>query len=81
MANLVENLTTTAARYAARPALRVGGDTTTYAAFDEQTARVAGLIRSRGLELGDPVGVMLPTSRSSRSSTTACCGPVVSSSR
>ena len=60
MANLVENLTTTAARYAARPALRVGGDTTTYAAFDEQTARVAGLIRSRGLELGDPVGVMLP---------------------
>ena len=55
MANLVENLTTTAARYAARPALRVGGDTTTYAAFDEQTARVAGLIRSRGLELGDPV--------------------------
>jgi len=60
MANLVENLTTTAVRYAARPALRVGGDTTTYAAFDEQTARVAGLIRSRGLELGDPVGVMLP---------------------
>ena len=60
MANLVENLTTTAARYAARPALRVGGDTTTYAAFNEQTARVAGLIRSRGLELGDPVGVMLP---------------------
>ena len=60
MANLVENLTTTAARYAARPALRVGGDTTTYAAFDEQTARVAGLIRSRGRELGDPVGVMLP---------------------
>ena len=61
MANLVENLTTTTAvRYAARPALRVGGDTTTYAAFDEQTARVAGLIRSRGLELGDPVGVMLP---------------------
>ena len=60
MANLVENLTTTAARCAARPALRVGGDTTTYAAFDEQTARVAGLIRSRGLELGDPVGVMLP---------------------
>ena len=60
MANLMENLTTTAARYAARPALRVGGDTTTYAAFDEQTARVAGLIRSRGLELGDPVGVMLP---------------------
>ena len=40
--------------------MRVGGGTTTYAAFDEQTARVAGLIRSRGLELGDPVGVMLP---------------------
>ena len=60
MANLAEHLTATAARYAARPALRVGGDTTTYAAFDEQTARVAGLIRSRGLELGDPVGVMLP---------------------
>ena len=32
----------------------------TYAELDDATARVAGLLRERGLEPGDRVGIMLP---------------------
>ena len=34
--------------------------TTTYPELDEASARVAGLLRERGLKPGDRVGIMLP---------------------
>ena len=57
---LAENLIAAAERYPERPALRVGDAVITYAEFDDATARVAGLLRERGLRAGDRVGIMLP---------------------
>jgi long-chain acyl-CoA synthetase len=58
--NLAENLTTTAGREPDRSALRLDEAQTTYAQLDEASARVAGLLRARGVEPGDRVGIMLP---------------------
>ena len=58
--NLAHNLTTSAHRDPNGPALRIEDAVITYAELDEATARVAGLLRERGLEPGDRVGVMLP---------------------
>jgi len=58
--NLALNLTTSAQRYPDSPALRIDEVVITYAELDEATARVAGLLRERGLEPGDRVGIMLP---------------------
>jgi long-chain acyl-CoA synthetase len=57
--NLACNLTETATRHPLRPAL-LGETAITYAQLDEATARVAGLLRDRGIGAGDRVGVMLP---------------------
>ena len=58
--SLAYNLIATAGRHPERPALRLDGILLTYAELDEATARVAGLLRARGLEPGDRVGIMLP---------------------
>jgi long-chain acyl-CoA synthetase len=58
--SLVQNLVATARMHPERPALRSGGGTVTYRELDDATARVAGLLRARGLEPGDRVGIMLP---------------------
>ncbi|MBS1888849.1 MAG: long-chain fatty acid--CoA ligase [Actinobacteria bacterium] len=58
--NLASIVTAGAARDAAAPAVRLGGRTLTYGELDEGSARVAALLRARGLEQGDRVGVMLP---------------------
>jgi long-chain acyl-CoA synthetase len=58
--NLAGNLTETAARHPDRPALLVGENVITYAALDEATARLAGLLKQWGIGAGDRVGVMLP---------------------
>jgi long-chain acyl-CoA synthetase len=58
--SLAYNLTAAAARYPHRPALRLDDTTMSYAEFDDASARVAGLLVSRGLQPGDRVGVMLP---------------------
>jgi long-chain acyl-CoA synthetase len=60
MANLASNLVTAARDHADGTAIRVGEFTTTYAGLDRASARVAGLLRDRGVKPGDPVGVMLP---------------------
>src|SRR3954451_8915555 len=60
MPNLASLLTETAQRHADRPALKLDDATMSYAALDEATARVAGLLRERGIGAGDRVGVMLP---------------------
>jgi long-chain acyl-CoA synthetase len=58
--NLAANLTATAARNGPRPALALGDDELSYTELDAASARVAGMLRARGLRPGDRVGVMLP---------------------
>ena len=58
--NLARNLTDTTRAHAGRVAVRVDDAALTYRALDEASARVAGLLRERGLEPGDRVGLMMP---------------------
>src|SRR3954447_25636800 len=60
MSSLAQQLTDTAARHGDRPAIKLDDAALTYAAFDEGASRVAGMLRERGLEPGDRVGLMLP---------------------
>src|SRR3954454_11269321 len=60
MSSLAQQLTDTAARHGDRPAIKLDDAQLTYAAFDESASRVAGMLRERGLEPGDRVGLMLP---------------------
>ena len=57
--NLAANLSATAARHGARTAVAHGEAELTYRELDAASARVAGMLRSRGLLPGDRVGVML----------------------
>jgi long-chain acyl-CoA synthetase len=58
--NLAENLTTSAAAAPDAPAVKLDDVVLSYAALDDATARVAGLLVARGIGPGDRVGVMLP---------------------
>ncbi len=60
MTNLAKNLTDTARVHAGRVAVRVDDAAMTYRALDEASARVAGLLRERGLKPGGRVGLMMP---------------------
>jgi long-chain acyl-CoA synthetase len=60
LANLASLLTQTAAEHGDRPALKLDDTVVTYAALDAGAGRVAGLLRQRGLQPGDRVGIMLP---------------------
>lgn len=58
--NLASIVTESAARAPESAAVRLGDASLTYAELDEASARLAALLRERGLERGDRVGVMLP---------------------
>jgi long-chain acyl-CoA synthetase len=58
--NLAKNLTETLRAHAGRVAVRVDNAAMTYRALDEASARVAGVLRERGLDPGDRVGIMMP---------------------
>jgi long-chain acyl-CoA synthetase len=58
--NLAQNLTGAAAEHPDRPALRLDEAELTYAQLDEASARVADLLRAKGVGRGDRVGIMLP---------------------
>lgn len=60
MANLAEFLVETARRQPGVPALRLGGQVTSYAELDEHSARAAALLRAEGVRPGDRVALMLP---------------------
>ncbi len=58
--NLAQIVSDSAARDAGAAAIRLGARTLTYGELDDRAARLATLLRERGLEPGDRVGVMLP---------------------
>jgi long-chain acyl-CoA synthetase len=58
--NLASNVVRSASAHADRAALRLGDGTVSYRTLDQDSARVAGLLRDRGLRPGDRVGIMLP---------------------
>ena len=58
--NLASIVTESAARAPAEVAVRLGDLELTYAELDNRGARLAALLRERGLGQGDRVGVMLP---------------------
>src|SRR4051794_14011819 len=58
--SLAKLLTDTADEHGDRTALRLDDAAVTYAQLDEGSARVAALLRDKGVEPGDRVGVMLP---------------------
>jgi long-chain acyl-CoA synthetase len=60
MGSLANLLTDTAARHGDRPALKLDDTVVTYGVLHEGAARVAGLLKARGLAPGDRVGIMLP---------------------
>jgi long-chain acyl-CoA synthetase len=60
MANLALDLREAAQMYPDRAAVRLDDAVFSYARLDELSARVAGWLRERGLQPGDPVGIMLP---------------------
>ncbi len=58
--NLAHLLTDSAERHPERPALKLDDTVLTYAMLNEAASRVAGLLRERGVQPGDRVGIMLP---------------------
>jgi len=58
--NLASLLTESAERTPEAPAIRLGEAELSYGELDERGARLASLLREKGLEPGDRVGVMLP---------------------
>jgi long-chain acyl-CoA synthetase len=58
--NLAQLLTETASKHGDRPALKLDDNVVTYESLNEGAARVAGLLKERGLQPGDRVGIMLP---------------------
>jgi long-chain acyl-CoA synthetase len=60
MSNLADILTNSAAARPGHTAIKLDDLTLSYARLDAAAARVAGLLRAKGVEPGDRVGIMLP---------------------
>jgi long-chain acyl-CoA synthetase len=60
MTNLAELLTDTATRSPERTAVKLDERELSYGELDQASARVAGLLRAKGVQPGDRVGAMLP---------------------
>src|ERR1700755_2674231 len=58
--SLAQPLTETAAKHGDRPALKLDDTVASYAVLNEGATRIAGLLKERGLQPGDRVGIMLP---------------------
>src|ERR1700752_2132180 len=61
MTNFAEELAGAGGNEADRPAIKLDDHELTYRQLDEAAARVAGMLRARGIEPGDRVAVQLPT--------------------
>ena len=60
MTNLASTLIDTASEHGDRPAIKLDDLVLNYAALEGGSRHVAGLLRARGVEPGDRVGIMLP---------------------
>src|SRR5215211_7047468 len=60
MTNFAEQLSAAAAEDPERPAVKLDDIVLSYGALDQAAARAAGLLRARGVEPGDRVGMQLP---------------------
>src|ERR1700754_4264356 len=58
--SLAELLTETASAHAERPALKLDDMVVNYAVLNEGATRIAGLLKDKGVQPGDRVGIMLP---------------------
>ena len=58
--NLADNLSNSAREHGDRVALKLDDAELAYAQLDDASARVAGLLKEKGVEAGDRVGIMLP---------------------
>src|SRR3712207_6712744 len=58
--NLATNLSETAAEHGDRTAIKLDDVELSYGMLEGSTAHVAGLLREKGIEPGDRVGIMLP---------------------
>jgi long-chain acyl-CoA synthetase len=58
--NLATILTDSAAKHGDRPALKLDDAVFSYALLDDASARVATMLKAKGLQPGDRVGIMLP---------------------
>src|SRR3712207_7863528 len=58
--NLASNLTDTAERHGDKLAIKLDDFELNYQLLNEGSARVAGMLRSKGVGAGDRVGIMLP---------------------
>lgn len=58
--NLAQSLADTVKRFPDRPAVRLDDEVWTYARLDEESAKVAGLLRAREIGPGDRVALQLP---------------------
>jgi long-chain acyl-CoA synthetase len=58
--SLAQHLTETAKAFADRPALKLDDMIVNYAVLNEGATRIAGLLKEKGIEPGDRVGIMLP---------------------
>src|SRR3954453_16550624 len=59
-ANLATILTDTAEQHGDKTAFKLDDTELSYTLLDEGSARIAGLLRSKGLEPGDRIGLMMP---------------------
>jgi len=60
MTNFAQELTTAAAEQGDRPAVKLDDIVLSYGALDAAVGRAAGLLRSKGVDVGDRVGMQLP---------------------
>src|SRR4051795_2737426 len=58
--NLATILTDSASKHGDRPAVKLDDAVFNYTLLDEASARVATMLKARGLQPGDRVGIMLP---------------------
>ncbi len=58
--NLARILTETAEKHGDKPAFKLDDVELSYSLLDEGSARIAALLKSKGLEVGDRVGLMMP---------------------
>src|SRR6186997_1072234 len=58
--SLAQLLTETASKHAERAALKLDDSVVNYAVLNEGATRIAGLLKEKGVQPGDRVGIMLP---------------------